>query len=633
MGDGGVPCCHICEEAFDLVDRDPVFLSCGHTFCRNCMRQLALKNPEKPDLDCPECRTPTPIPRPFDPACFKRNFGLAEVLPGAHGKKHPRDQDTLHDLTARAQEKVEKLQRARDEAAQTLDAIDHQVDAWGATLRRLADDYSPHLKEKARAKAPEVEQSIRAADAHLQELREALALPPAKVLCPDEAIKQLQVRPSRVASFDAYVVNGLVDWLKEHAPSPMRRKAPPNRRNLPEEGPMTVISKFDLSTPSILQALLDAPVEVKGLEVNLKPPTADLLNDLNRVDVKRLLPREEEKKVERKDEEPPLDFASPELTVALRLFSAIPPGLRPRCFILFPIFWLAFICLQIMRHFAAQPLTRSGILAWCRRLVTDGAPAEGSCPADQLADLLGHPAFADDHKALRHILRAIRAAAPKSKLIKNVAAAPLTQLLGHCPPDLLGTLVSAIRYTMHTWEAKMMPKWQEIRRWIESPAARESPALLGAYLGILGTQLIVVTWELPECRECAQLLAHLASSPGFLVNYSAHTPFFRALRQLSVVWEKRMGTRAPEISAAFRVFAFLIVQLLRDDGAMAIPQISAALLDTALILGRSDPVFKGTLREAGLTGMYDRLLEHPTITADAAQGKMLGQLIELFSYL
>ncbi|KAJ4454501.1 hypothetical protein PAPYR_10764 [Paratrimastix pyriformis] len=123
----------------------------------------------------------------------------------------------------------------------------------------------------------------------------------------------------------------------------------------------------------------------------------------------------------------------------------------------------------------------------------------------------------------------------------------------------------------------------------------------------------------------------LVSSPDFLKDHDIHIPFLRALRQLSVTWEKWMGRRSPEISAALQVFAFLIVQLLRDDAAMAIPRLSSALLDTALDLGRTDPVFKCTLADAGLTGMYDRLLNHPTITANPKQGQALAQLIELLS--
>ncbi|KAJ4461012.1 hypothetical protein PAPYR_2447 [Paratrimastix pyriformis] len=517
----GVPCCHICEEAFDLAEHDPVVLICGHTFCRNCMCQLALKNPENPVLGCPECRTPTPIPRPFDPACFRRNFGLADMLPGAHGK-----------------EEIERLQRARDEAAAlTLDAVEHQVGALGIAMHRLVDDYCRELNEAARAKAPEVEESIRTAEARIQELREALAPPPAKVPRPDETIGQLH-------------------------------------------------------------ALLDAPVEVKGLDVDLKPPTADLLNDLNRVDVKRLLPKKKE------EEEPPLVFDNPELTVALRVLSAIPP---------------------------AQPLTRTKILAWCRRLVTDGAPADGSCPADQLADLLGHPAFADDHNGMSLILRAIKAA--------FIPTREHARLLKRCPSGLFEDLVRAIGVVCLTWEPAVLPSWPTMRRMMEIQAARASPDLIFYLMGILLIQLAKQQWESRDYRECAQSLARIIPSPGFLANYPAQEFFIRILQPLAAAWQKCLPARPsatglhhdPDISAAFRVFAFLIVQLLRDDGAMAIPRLSEALLGTALNLGRADPVFKDTLRNAGLTGMYDRLRNHPTITANADQGKTLAQLIELFA--
>ncbi|KAJ4454500.1 hypothetical protein PAPYR_10763 [Paratrimastix pyriformis] len=88
---------------------------------------------------------------------------------------------------------------------QTLGAIDQLVDTWSTTLHRVTDEVSRKLKEDARAKAPEVEQSIRAAGAHIQELREALAPPPAKMPRPDEAIGQLQAlldAPLEVKGFD-----------------------------------------------------------------------------------------------------------------------------------------------------------------------------------------------------------------------------------------------------------------------------------------------------------------------------------------------------------------------------------------------------------------------------------------------
>ncbi|KAJ4454502.1 hypothetical protein PAPYR_10765 [Paratrimastix pyriformis] len=561
----GVPCCHICEEHYDLAERDPVVLICGHTFCRNCMCQLALKNPEKPGLDCPECRSPTPIPHPFDPACFKRNYGLVDMLPGAHGKKHPRDQEdilrdpnTLRELIDRAREKVERLQRARAEAsALTLDAIEQKIDAWGATLRRLVDDRCQHLKEAALAKEPAVATGITAIDVLLQELREALSGP-------------------------------------SELPTPRLAEA---------------IGQF--------QGLLEIPTEATGFVVDL-PPVNDLLDDLGRVDVKRLLEEEEEEEDEEEEEEeekgeekggaeeePPLVFASPELAVALRVFSAVPP---------------------------AQPLTRTSLLAWCRRLIAEGAPADGSCPAVHCADLVRHPAFADDHDAMRVILQAIAAVAPNAKgRWTNVAAAPLLNLLRHCPPGLLADLVRTIRVVVPTWELEVIPKWQVIRRLIDSPAIRESRTLLGDLLGILLTQLAKQQWDLPDYRDCVRLLAHLLPSPGFLVNYDAHVPFLHALVSLSARWERKMGTRAPEISDAFRVFAFLIVQLLRDEAAIAISQLSSALLETALALAKDDADFRAILTDAGLPGMFAALQNHPTIKADPKQGPLLAQLVKLFA--
>ena len=47
--------CKICFESFNLDDRKPMTLSCGHSYCMQCIKQLLSKSPI-----CSSCRKPIP---------------------------------------------------------------------------------------------------------------------------------------------------------------------------------------------------------------------------------------------------------------------------------------------------------------------------------------------------------------------------------------------------------------------------------------------------------------------------------------------------------------------------------------------------------------------------------------------
>ncbi|XP_026290757.1 RING finger protein 225-like [Frankliniella occidentalis] len=63
--------CDICIEQFDLGERLPKVLACGHTLCLSCVRRL-------PDRRCPTCR------REFDspPEALPNTFALLPFLQG-----------------------------------------------------------------------------------------------------------------------------------------------------------------------------------------------------------------------------------------------------------------------------------------------------------------------------------------------------------------------------------------------------------------------------------------------------------------------------------------------------------------------------------------------------------------------
>ncbi|XP_036385293.1 RING finger protein 224 isoform X1 [Megalops cyprinoides] len=56
--------CIICYSAFNLNERLPRKLYCGHTFCQACLRRLdTVINEQQMWIPCPQCRQNTPLPR------------------------------------------------------------------------------------------------------------------------------------------------------------------------------------------------------------------------------------------------------------------------------------------------------------------------------------------------------------------------------------------------------------------------------------------------------------------------------------------------------------------------------------------------------------------------------------------
>ncbi|KAM4611187.1 RING finger protein 224-like [Discoglossus pictus] len=55
--------CIICFSSYNLSNRLPRRLYCGHTFCQTCIRRLDSVTNEQRWIPCPQCRQNTPTPR------------------------------------------------------------------------------------------------------------------------------------------------------------------------------------------------------------------------------------------------------------------------------------------------------------------------------------------------------------------------------------------------------------------------------------------------------------------------------------------------------------------------------------------------------------------------------------------
>ena len=58
MAFAAVPDCFICTEHYHHENLFPRLLSCGHTFCSNCLEKLLKNN----SISCPDCRKTTSVP-------------------------------------------------------------------------------------------------------------------------------------------------------------------------------------------------------------------------------------------------------------------------------------------------------------------------------------------------------------------------------------------------------------------------------------------------------------------------------------------------------------------------------------------------------------------------------------------
>uniref|UniRef100_A0AAY4BTH2 RING-type domain-containing protein n=1 Tax=Denticeps clupeoides TaxID=299321 RepID=A0AAY4BTH2_9TELE len=54
--------CAICFSTFDNVFRTPKMLGCKHTFCLECLARMNVKSSQPNSIQCPLCRSFTPLP-------------------------------------------------------------------------------------------------------------------------------------------------------------------------------------------------------------------------------------------------------------------------------------------------------------------------------------------------------------------------------------------------------------------------------------------------------------------------------------------------------------------------------------------------------------------------------------------
>lgn len=73
--------CAVCFCTYDNVFKTPKLLSCGHTFCLECLARINVISPELKTLSCPICRELTEIPHGQDLPRLGNNEDIIGRLP------------------------------------------------------------------------------------------------------------------------------------------------------------------------------------------------------------------------------------------------------------------------------------------------------------------------------------------------------------------------------------------------------------------------------------------------------------------------------------------------------------------------------------------------------------------------
>ncbi|KAM6968079.1 E3 ubiquitin-protein ligase RNF183 [Aplochiton taeniatus] len=73
--------CVVCFCSYDNVFKTPKLLSCGHTFCLECLARINVSSPELKSLSCPVCREHTELPHGRNLPQLGNNESIFSKLP------------------------------------------------------------------------------------------------------------------------------------------------------------------------------------------------------------------------------------------------------------------------------------------------------------------------------------------------------------------------------------------------------------------------------------------------------------------------------------------------------------------------------------------------------------------------
>ncbi|KAF3850457.1 hypothetical protein F7725_012229 [Dissostichus mawsoni] len=172
-------CCSVCKDIF----KDPVVLSCSHSFCRDCLQNWWM---EKVIKECPLCKRPSV----YEPPCNLVLKNLCESFLQERGQRSPEALCSLHSeklklsvwtISSQDSEKhSEHRFRPIDEAArqhkkelqETLQPLKEKLETFEEVKVKF-DQTSEHLKVQARHTETQIKEQFKKLHQFLEEEEEA----------------------------------------------------------------------------------------------------------------------------------------------------------------------------------------------------------------------------------------------------------------------------------------------------------------------------------------------------------------------------------------------------------------------------------------------------------------------------
>ncbi|XP_065327019.1 nuclear factor 7, brain-like [Pelmatolapia mariae] len=167
-------CCPICHDIF----RDPVLLSCSHSFCKDCLRRWWR---EKPTHECPMCqkrssRVDPPVSLVLKNLCEsfveRRDQRASEDLCSLHSEKLRLDNEqTKHsDHTFKPIDKA--AQQHKNELQETVEALKQKLKVCEEVQVKF-DQTAEHIKAQARRTERKIREQFKKLHQFLAEEEEA----------------------------------------------------------------------------------------------------------------------------------------------------------------------------------------------------------------------------------------------------------------------------------------------------------------------------------------------------------------------------------------------------------------------------------------------------------------------------
>ncbi|XP_037632922.1 nuclear factor 7, brain-like isoform X1 [Sebastes umbrosus] len=179
-------CCPVCHDVF----RDPVLLSCSHSFCKNCLKRWWR---EKQTRECPVCKTISskskpPLNRVLKNLCetflLERDQRASEALCSLHSEKlklfcldHQQPvchicRDSEKHTNHRIRPIDEAARRHKKELQETLEPLKEKLKVF-EQVKVKSDQTAKHMKVQARRTERQIKEQFKKLHQFLEEEEEA----------------------------------------------------------------------------------------------------------------------------------------------------------------------------------------------------------------------------------------------------------------------------------------------------------------------------------------------------------------------------------------------------------------------------------------------------------------------------